>query len=49
MIERKLKKELYEIEIKKNLSDEEKERIYGNLVEIVNKLNKKEKYRYHGP
>ena len=48
MIERKLKKELYEIEIKKNLSDEEKERIYGNLVEIVNKLNKKEKYRYHG-
>ena len=47
MIERKLKKELYEIEIKKNLSDEEKERIYGNLVEIVNKLNKKEKYRYH--
>ena len=48
MIERKLKKELYEIEIKKNLSDEEKERIYGNLVEIVNKLHKKEKYRYHG-
>ena len=48
MIERKLKKELYEIEIKKNLSDEEKERIYENLVEIVNKLNKKEKYRYHG-
>ena len=43
----KIKKELYEIENKKNLSDEEKEKIYYNLVELVNKLNKKEKYRYH--
>ena len=56
MIEIKLKKELYEIESKKNLSDEEKEKIDDNLLELVNKLNKKEKYRnndrddldYHG-
>ena len=33
----KIKKELYEIENKKNLSDEEKEKIYDNLVEIANK------------
>ena len=44
---KKIKKELYEIEKKENLSDKEKEKIYDNLVEIVNKLNKKEKYRYH--
>ena len=43
----KIKKELYEIENKKNLSDEEKEKSYDNLLEIVNKINKKEKYRYH--
>ena len=47
MIEIKLKKEFYEIESKKNLSDEEKEKIDDNLLELVNKLNKKEKYRYH--
>ena len=44
---KEIKNELYEIENKKNLSDEEKEKIYDNLVELVNKLNKKEKYRYH--
>ena len=43
----KIKKELYEIENKKNLLDEEKRKIYDNLVELVNKFNKKEKYRYH--
>ena len=43
----KIKKELYEIENKKNLSDMEKEWIDDNLLELVNKLNKKEKYRYH--
>ena len=43
----KIKNELYEIENKKNLSDKENERIDDNLCEIVNKLNKKEKYRYH--
>ena len=43
----KIKKELYVIENKKNLSDKEKEKIDDNLLELVNKLNKKEKYRYH--
>ena len=43
----KIKKELYEIENKKNLSDKEKEKIDDNLLKLVNKLNKKEKYRYH--
>ena len=42
---KKIKKELYEIENKKNLSDKEKEKIDDNLLELVNKLNKKEKYR----
>ena len=37
----KIKKELYQIENKKNLSDEEKEKIYDNLLELGNKLNKK--------
>ena len=44
---KKIKKELYEIENKKNLSDKEKEKIYDNLVELVNTSNKKEKYKYH--
>ena len=44
---KKIKKELYEIENKKNLSDKEKEKIDDNLLELVNKLNKKEKYRYY--
>ena len=43
----KIKKELYEKQNKKNLSDKEKEKIDDNLLELVNKLNKKEKYRYH--
>ena len=43
----RIKKELYEIEYKRNLSNMEKEKIDDNLLEIVNKLNKKEKYRYH--
>ena len=43
----KIKKELNETENKTNISDEEKERIDDNLLELVNKLNKKEKYRYH--
>ena len=42
-----IKEELYEIENKKNLSNKEKEKIDDNLLELVNKLNKKEKYRYH--
>ena len=42
----KIKKELYEIQNKKNLSDKEKEKIDNNPLELVNKLNKKGKYRY---
>ena len=43
----KIKKDLYETENKKIFSDEEKEKIYDNLLQLVNKLNKKEKYRYN--
>ena len=43
----KIKKELYEIENKKSLSDKEKEKINDNLLELVNKFNKNGKYRYH--
>ena len=43
----KIKKELYEIENKTNISDRKNEKIDDNLLELVNKLNKKEKYRYH--
>ena len=32
---------------KKNLSDKEKEEIYDNLIELVNTLNEKEKYKHH--
>ena len=39
----KIKKELYEIEKEKNLSDKEKERIGDNLLELKNKLSKKKK------
>ena len=42
-----IKKELYEIENNKNLSDKEKEKIDDNFLELVNKLNKKQKYRYY--
>ena len=41
---KKIKRELYEIEKKKNLSNRKKKKI----VELVNSLNKKEAYRYHG-
>ena len=37
---KKIKKELYETENKKNLSDGEKEKNYDNLVELINTLNK---------
>ena len=40
----KIKRDLYEIEKKKNLSDNKKEEIYYHVVELVNTLNKKEKY-----
>ena len=38
---KEIKKELYEIEKKQNLSDNEKEKIYDHLVELVNTLDKK--------
>ena len=41
---KKIKKELYKIEKKQNLSDKEKEKIYDHLVILANTLNKKEKY-----
>ena len=44
---KKIKKELYETEKKKNLSDKEKEEIYDHLVKLVKTFNKKEKYKYH--
>ena len=42
---KKIKKELYEIEKKQNLSDNEKEKIYDHLLELANKFDKKEKYK----
>ena len=44
---KKIKKERHDIENKENLSDKEKEKIDDNLLELVNKLNKKDKYKYH--
>ena len=43
---KKIKKELYEIEKKQNLSDNEKEKIYDHLVELVNALDKKEEHKH---
>ena len=44
---KKVRRELYEIEKKKNLSDKKKEEIYDHVVELVNTLNKKEEYKHH--
>ena len=44
---KKIKRMPYEIEKKENLSDKEKEKIYDDLAELVNTLNKKEEYKYH--
>ena len=43
---KEIKKELYEIEKKQNLSDNEKEEIYDHLVELVNTLDKKEEHKH---
>ena len=43
---KEIKKELYEIEKKQNLSDNEKEKIYDHLVELVNALDKKEEHKH---
>ena len=42
-----IKKELYEMEKKENLSDTEKEEIYDYLVKLLKTLDKKEKNKYH--
>ena len=44
---KEIKKELYEVEKKKNLSDKEKEKNYDYLVNLTNTLYKKEKYQCH--
>ena len=42
---KKIKKELYEIEKKQNLSESEKEEIYDHLIELLNTLDKKEEHK----
>ena len=44
---KEIKKKLYEIENKKNLSELKKEKIDEYLAELVGILDKKEKYHYH--
>ena len=43
---KEIKKELYEIEKKQNLSDNEKEKIYDDLVKLANTLDKKEEHKH---
>ena len=43
---KKIKKELYEIEKRQNLSDNEKEKIYDHLVKLANTLDKKEEHKH---
>ena len=43
---KEIKKELYEIEKKQNLSDNEKEKIYDHLVKLANTLDKKEEHKH---
>ena len=44
---KKIKKEIYEIEKRQNLSDNEKEKIYDNLVKLANSLDKKEEHKHN--
>ena len=44
---KKIRRKLYETEKKENLSDKEKEKIYDDLVKLVETLDKKEKYKYN--
>ena len=44
---KKVKRELYEIEKKKNLSDTDKKKIYDHLAKLAKTLDKKEEYKYH--
>ena len=44
---KKIKRELYDTEKKKNLSKKKKEKVYNQLVELVNTIDKKETYQHH--
>ena len=44
---KEIKKKVYEIENKKNLSEREKEEIDEYLTKLIRDLNKKEEYRYN--
>ena len=44
---KKIKIKLHERVKKENLSDKEKEKIYDDLVKLVETLDKEEKYKYH--
>ena len=46
MIEKKIKKELYEIEKGNNLSNNKKKKIYDDLVKLANTLDKKEEHKH---
>ena len=43
---KKIKKECYQIEKRNNLSDNEKEKIYDDLVKLANTLDKKEEHKH---
>ena len=43
---KKIKKDLYEIEKRQNLSNNEKEKIYDDLVKLANTLDKKEEHKH---
>ena len=43
---KKIKKDLYEIEQKQNLSDIEKKKIYNGLIKLANTLDKKEEHKH---
>ena len=43
---KKIKKDLYETEKRQNLSDNEKEKIYDDLVKLANTLDKKEEHKH---
>ena len=42
---KKIKKDLYEIEKRQNIPDNEKEKIYDDLIKLLNTLDKKEEHR----
>ena len=42
---KKIKKDLYETEKRQNLSDNEKEKIYDDLVKLANTLDKKGEHK----